>query len=533
MRRALATATAVLWLGIAGFAPAATAEPRPCDSDTAPNPFPAPDGTTFVVHHESRSGTSTLTSPVLDGDLPRGCTLDHLGYDRTDGYLYGLHDSAIVRIGRAASGEVAAATVGALPDTPLVGDIDRGGRYVAFDFVPLTGTGTVHTYDSFPLPVPEASTVRWDNSCDRLLANQRAQARLRAKNPSLPAPEPLIEDWAYNPADGKLYGYASVDAHDAYLGKVEPLSKWTVAPLPDQVIRVSPALGTARCAPASNPHPPGGIDRGVIGDTYGSDANHGSAGIGGVAFTGPDRLALFQLAQGQRWFLDVGACFTPAGCVPEPDGPAPDGHGDAAGSPYQPARVTVQTVADKDAPRRQRFSFASEDLDPNGFILGPGESRTFDLAPGEVQLAKAPTVTGWHLEHIGCQGTDSPGKRDATDPTRVVLGPGEQLVCTYAARMLMAAPAPSSSPAQGAGAPQGRQHGDSTALRKTSAGRPGIEFSLPWNPQTAVSLPGTGNPLITVAALLILALGIGGGVFILFPRRRGPAPPPYRARHRA
>lgn len=531
MRRALATATAVLGLAIAGLALPATAAPGVCDTDAAPNPFPAPDGTTFVVHRASGSDTSALTSPILDGDLPAGCSIDQLGYDRTDGYLYGLHDTTIVRIGRAADGEIAATTVGALPERPLVADIDRTGRYVALDFAPHTSTATVQTYDSFPLPIPETSIVNWDESCEPLLANQRAQARLRVKNPQLPQPEPLIQDWAYNPADSRLYGYASVDAHDAYLGKVDPLSKWTVAPLPDQVIRVSPAEGTGRCAPASNPHPPGGIDRGVIGDTYGSDATHGSAGVAGVAFTGPDRLTLFQLAQGQSWLLDVAACFTPAGCSPEPDGAAPDGHGDAAGSPYQPARVTVQTVADKSAPRRQRFSFASDDLDPDGFVLAPGESRTFDLAPGEVELAKAPHVTGWQLEHTGCHGTDSPGKRDATDPMRVVLGPGEQLVCTYAARMLMAAPA---STASTAAAPlQRRKRADSTALRKTSADRPGIELPLPWNPQTAVSVPGTGNPLITVAALLILALGIGGGVFILFPRRRGPAPPPYRARHRA
>jgi len=545
MRRSLpikAAIAATLGLGFAFAPPSATAGPGRCNTSTAPLPFPAPDGTTFVVDYESGADASTLTSAVLDGELPDGCVVDGLGYSRTDGYLYALHAQsgdapALIRIGRTSDGDLATAAVGRLPGAPLVADVDRSGRYVTFDFSPLTGVGTIKTYTpGLPVVLPEVTAARWDSSCDPLLNNLRAQARLRAKDPRLPAPETMFQDWAFNPGDGDLYGYASVDAHDAYLGKIEPTSRWKVAALPDQVIRISPTDGGARCAPVSNPHPPSGVDRGVIGDTYGSDATHGSAAVAGAAFTSSDELALFQLAQGQRWTLDIAGCFTQAGCVPEPDGSSPDGLGDAAGNPYQPARVTVRTIvgqAGAPAQRRQRFAFASEDLDPDGFALSPGESRTFDLAPGEVTLAKVPEVTGWRLEHTGCRGRGSdaaPATPDPAGPMRVVLGPGEQLICTYAAHMLAAAATPAPSPTSRKRAPG--DHTETTALHKTSAERPSL--TLPWNGQTIVSLPGTAGPLAVLGALLMLALGIGGGVFILLPKRRAkPTVPPYRPRHRA
>ncbi len=535
MRRSIAAVTAVLALGATAALPTASADPAACAGEDSPRPFPAPDGTTFVVHNAAGDDASTLTSPVLSGDLPDGCVVDGLGYDRTDGYLYGLHGQSIVQIGRGPAGDVATKVVGVLPGAPLVADIDRSGNYVTLGVNPLTRTAAVQSYPDLRTPVAGVSILEWASSCRPLLNNYQAQARLRIKDPALPPPEALIQDWAYNPADDGFYAYAAVDTHDAYLGKTEPIAKWTIAPLPDQLIRIDMDDSTARCAAVSNPHPPGGIDRGVIGDTFGSNATHGTAAIAGAAFTRQDQLTLFQLAQGQQWILDVASCFAPAGCLPEPGGSTPEGRGDAAGNPYQPSRVTVETIisgGDKQpAPRRQRFSFPSNDLDPDGFALGPGESRTFDLAPGEVELAQAPEVTGWQLKHTGCRAANSlDGPRDKPGPMRVVLRPGEQLVCTYAATFLTTTASPSASAA--ASTHRKQKRGESTAAGKTADKRPEVEFSLPWSGQTAVSLPGTA-PTATLAAMLILALGIGGGVFVLFPRRRRPLPPRYKARHRA
>ncbi len=556
MRRSLAVTTviaAAFGLGVVGFAPtAATADPGACDSDTAPRPFPAPAGSAFVVHYEPGADASRLESPVLDGALPDGCVIDDLGYNPTDGYLYALYDRAeglpsLIRIGRTEDDEVAAATVGSLAGAPLVADVDDDGRYVAFSFNPLTRVGVVQTFapttglrsDRPADLLATTTTANWGDSCDPLLNNLQAQERLRAKDPKLPRPESILYDWAFNPSDGRFYGYASVDAHDAYLGKVEPISKWTVKPLADQVIRVDPVEGTARCAAAANPAAPGGVDRGVIGDVYGN----ADAAVAGAAFIGPDRLTLFQLAKKQRWNLDVTECFDGSGCAPEPDGVAPAGLGDAAGNPYEPARVTVRAIVGKGsapAPKnRQRFAFASKDLDPDGFALGPGESRTFDLAPGEVTLAKAREVSGWRLENTGCRGsrpTSAPQQAGVMDPNRVMLAPGEQLICTYAASLLTVPASVSASPSRSSM----RARSDRSS-RGEADGTSGIEnrgVELPWNRRVIVSLPGSGSPLSALAGLVLLALTIGGVVYAVFPRtrptKRGvkPGGPPYRARHR-
>lgn len=520
MRRSLAAiTTAAFGLGILGAAPPVHADPSPCETGAAPRPFPAAAGSTFVAHYTPGASASTLTSPALDGELPDGCVLDGLGYNHTDGYLYALHDPAdsaptLLRIGRSDDGELAIRNIGALSGQPQVADIDGAGRYATFAYNPLTRAGVVQRFTG----LAGANTpVRWHDSCGQLLSNLQAQSRLKAKDPKLPAPASLLADWAYNPADEHLYGYASADAPDGYLGKADPTSKWTVIPLPDQAIRFNPEDGMARCAPVTAPSVPGGTERGVPG---------GDTTMAGVAFTGHDQLALFQLSAGRRWHLDVAECFGPGGCVVDPDGPAPDGLGDAAGNPYEPARITVRAIvgqAPGAAPRRvQRFAFASEDLDPDGFALGPGESRTFDLAPGEVTLAKAREVSGWRLISTGCRG----GRPASSgDPTRLVLGPGEQIICTYAASPL-AAPAPSAS------AKRVKRHRGSETVAAQDAAQP-APADLPWSRRMIVSLPGGGNPLVAFAIFMLLALAIGGAVFALFPRRRSDLPPPYRPRHRA
>jgi hypothetical protein len=510
-----------------------------CNTARAPRPFPAPAGAAYLTHRRAGLtgavvGGSALIGPGLDDALPAGCEVDELGYNPVDGYLYGLHQTGrpegpeLLRIGRAGARGVAVTTIGTLataasgPIAALVGDIDSNGRYSTLSVNALTQLAVVQRVDPANGRPEPPTAVRWDASCAPALNNVTAQERLHKLDPTLPAPERLLQDWAFNPADGLFYGYGSVDARDEYLGKTDPTSGWTIRGLPDQVIAVNPVSGAARCAQVRHTSPPGGLDRGVIGDTYGADTARGSAAIGGAAFVGPHLLELFETDEGRRWRIDVSRCFAPTGCRPTPHGRSARYSRDAAGNPYAPAQLTVRALT-RGVRDGGSLAFASDELEPTTFTLDGGQSRTFDVVPGQVTVKPVMRQTGlapeaWRVAAVRCNGGDA----QVADPSRAVrltVDRQERLVCTFEATSAGDAGGPN------AGTPvlQPRSHDDGPA--SAAGDRPGANGTTD-DPVGGLGTPAASTTLMITVLVIVLALGIGGGLYLALPRylsRRRPS----------
>ncbi|MCW2502367.1 MAG: hypothetical protein JWO79_651 [Actinomycetia bacterium] len=550
MRRPLilaAIAGAALSLGwpVVPAPGARAAQAAGCGTEATPIAFAAPSGALYLV--KTAFGRSRIAGPGLSGTLPAGCALGELGYNPTDGFLYAMRENAshetgdgpeLVRIGRAsAAGGLAASTVGALGGIgeQAVADMDGSGRYTTLSVDPGSQRAMIRRFTAGGRSTGRATAIRWDASCAPALGNLAAEYRLHARQARTPAPPHFVDDWAFDPADGRFYAYSAVDALDPYLGQADPSSKWTVRPLPDQVVAVDPARGTAACAPVRSGAPVRssltslaaqratvlGGKRGDRGegrrrengdrrsrrpDDRESAADRGPLGgsaITGAAFTGPHQLTLVEGGRAELWRLDVSRCFS-GGCRPVRRGRSAAALGDAAGHPYSPAQLTIRAVTSTDSP-----SVLALTSEQTGLVtLGGGQSRTADLVPGSVTIRRAGDGS---LSGIDCNGGDpAVHGGPAPDAVRLTIRQQEHVVCTFQ----------SGRGGQAAGAPAGGAAalpGGSPARARRSAAK-ALAGPHSRGPFSAFTEGSTAGRVLATAIAFALACALGGLLYVTLPR---------------
>ncbi|MFV0254387.1 MAG: LAETG motif-containing sortase-dependent surface protein [Beutenbergiaceae bacterium] len=436
MRRVISYAVigvaALLLPVVAAPAAPAQANPADCPTGTILAPLNLPSGTAVTVLNDF-SGThmsdppSTIRFGPADnphantlGSTAGTCVLNGLSYNSDDGYLYAFAEaevataptpgmSTLMRIGYDAGNTMAIEQVGVL-DASLLTGVETvtpfvAGYSAAQDAVLLPGLGSQDPSSPAALQpwviamptnggTPSSVAQTFDGSCAPFLRNfvgasiayglMVATLAAQGAAAGIVEPEGGLQDWAVNPADGMIYGYASVDARqsaypspfDAVSGPFPPLG---VTPNPTQsylglavtipalawlpagvagphvierqsdwVLRIDPASGSTSCAAAGAPAQSGAINLGngfsatdpVYGSTGALVPLTGGSEISGSGFTSATQMQLFDSEQSRHFSVDVTSCTftsTTPSCVVTQQAPLglARSRGDGAGH-YQP-----------------------------------------------------------------------------------------------------------------------------------------------------------------------------------------------------
>ena len=359
------------------------------------------------------------------GTTPSGCVLNGLSYNAADGYLYAFENTevvtspcansfAMVKIGRDAADAMAitpvtraTTAVGAAPADNCLGaqaadadaaanDILLPGGYDNLGASALTDLDNFKPYIAHVSPSGGAVTnvaETFDASCVPYLQNWIGQLRAyiyrlgydstRPGSNGQVAPEGSFQDWSINPADGRLYAYASVDLRQStypsdvpadptgtlgaptdgtqtYLGtKVAiPAYSWapagmaspsyTITTQSDWILKINQTTGATTCAAAGSAASSGSIN--LPGPVYpnSSAANPvytpgtttliagGGVEIAGSGIAAPNVMELFDSEQARHFTLNLATCAfgsTAPSCAPTLDSdslPTGRSRGDAA-----------------------------------------------------------------------------------------------------------------------------------------------------------------------------------------------------------
>ncbi|MFV0427478.1 MAG: hypothetical protein ACK5KU_10670 [Beutenbergiaceae bacterium] len=405
MRRILhafiAMALAMLTLPVLAMsATPAQANPADCPAGAIASPLNFPSGTAvtvlndFPATHTSappstiRFGPANNPSENVLGVTTGDCVLNGLSYNNDDGYLYAFAEaevntaptpglSTLMRIGYDTANQMAIEQVAVL-DASTLPEVEALTPYVAdysdmFDAVMLAGLGSSDPLQPdalqpsvISMPTnggsPSAVTQSFDASCVPFLQNfvggsiayglMSAALVAQSAPDGVVPPEGGLQDWAVNPADGMIYGYASVDARDSsYTSPFQPVGPYlppvgvtptathsyvglqvdipalswlpagvagpyTIERQSDWVLRIDPADGATTCAAAGAASDSGAINLGnglsandpVYDGTGAFVPGSGGVEIAGSGFTSATAMQLFDVEQQRHFELDISTC---------------------------------------------------------------------------------------------------------------------------------------------------------------------------------------------------------------------------------
>jgi uncharacterized protein DUF6923 len=618
----LVAAVALLSTGFGLAGPGTVrAAPGDCNLGTLTDPVGLPFGTSFYAHNDfagtnNSSGPTTIaytdsannTTQVLGAAGP-ACQLNALAFNSTDGYLYALNasevvgdsptEATLVKIGRDPLGAMAMEEVGtvAAPGgapgaanvlSPVAGAMSAPGTLTIpgqyldplDPFSPNNFTPWLLNY------APDgslASAVQqtFAPDCVDFIRNLVGQTTLYIRSqlynafvgPQAPQwsqvePEGGVQDWAYSPVDGMLYGYASVDARDSdyprgggpvpgasqtYLG-VEvtiPAYNWlppgvagtpyTISRQPDWLVQVDPVSGTTHCAavpdpargasgaihlPADPTHPTSSDPRDVsAADPVYPDPNDltiisagGGSEIGGSTFTTDGLMQLFENEQSRHWTFDPASCtFTntplPGTCTAPvlTADVLPDQRqrADAASAIFPvvvPITIVKQTVA-QSAPATFGFEISTDGgaVVTHLDVAGGSQATTQLLTSNGVVQVDEAGLDGWTAVSADCNGSGT---------NTAVVVPGVAVICTFVNEQTPAPPTTSTTTA-----PATSVDSSTSTTGPVTVAPPTMPSSSVVAPNQPPSLPATGRSVGPMIAVALALLAVGGGAVVA--RRTG------------
>jgi hypothetical protein len=524
----------------------AAAAPGDCNLGTVTQPVGLPFGTSFWLHNDfagthNSSAPSTInysdsanhTTGVL-GVGPTTCVLNGLSFNSTDGYLYAFENpevqnsplltaSPLVKIGRDAAGNMAmseVATQPSIPTLPAPAANDMESFAAAMNAsgqlsIPGLYVNLVNLFDTDQLAPsilnfqPDGSYVdqtpeSFSASCVPYLQNLMGQYAIyfqslawNATHPTAPqwmqvAPEGGLQDWAFSPTDGQLYGYAAVDLRDSayprgggpvvggtqtYLGKTTAIApepwfppgvagNYTITRQPDWVLKINPTTGATNCAQADGPP---GFQSGAIAlpisptqpttrdpeDDSSFDPTYGPGGqtttilagggseIAGTSFSADGHMQLFESEESRHWDFDPSTCAfnatTAATCQPPtlvaevlPGGRQ---RGDAASAVF-PVTLPLTVTKTIDGPGAGTFDIGASatiggtpSTDRASLVGGQTASLTVATGDGRIVVDER-SQPGWSLESATC---GAPGETVDTTAATVTftITPGQTVHCSF------------------------------------------------------------------------------------------------------
>jgi LPXTG-motif cell wall-anchored protein len=482
-------ALAALSLAVAGAPYARAAGPNDPFSCATANPV----AQASTIAYGSGSGAQ---SQVL-GRTPSSCVLNGLSYNAADGYLYAFENKevvtnpcavtyAMVKIGRDSSGAMAidaighatSATAAAPADNCLVAaaaDADPGSDTVllpgSYLNVSATALADLDNFKPYIASVSAASGAvtnvaeTFDASCVPYLQNFIAQNRayfyrlgyLAARpgsNDGQVGPEGTFQDWSFNPADGRLYAYVSVDLRQSsyptqvpadptgtlgapadntqtYLGsKVAiPTYSWapagvasasyTITTQSDWILKIDPTSGATTCAAAGSAASSGAINLPGAVFANSSAANPiyapstttliagGGVEIAGSAFSGPDTMELFDSEQARHFTINPSSCtfgsIVPS-CMPtlQPDA-LPDGRSRGDAAAFAGREISVRKTATGAGSTSFTFTVRTGAAPEVALAVTNGATKTatVDAFATSIDIDENATA-GWTLKGATC-----------------------------------------------------------------------------------------------------------------------------------